>query len=63
MATIVIFNTNNFSITRKSFKTTAQADKYFASRLAKVETICQPTDKAFEYVNEWGNKMHVQKQY
>lgn len=63
MATIVIFNQSNFNTTRKSFKTPAQADNYFATRLAKVTTICEPTAKAFEYVNEWGNTMHVQKMY
>jgi hypothetical protein len=48
---------------RKNFKTKELADAFYEAKREKVTLACEPSDKCFTYVNDWGNKIMVQKMY
>lgn len=63
MVAIAILNTKSLHRERKPFKTKEQADAYFERKKAKVNLACEPSEKTFTYVNDWGTKLVVTKLY
>lgn len=60
--TVQVFNSKSMKMQRKHFQTQQEADKYFNDKLENTQGR-SVNDKAFSYVNEWGNIMAVAKKY
>ena len=63
MVKIVIFNTKSLKRERKSFKSQQEADEWFEEKKSSVNLVCEPREKYFTYVNDWGTRLMVQKMY
>lgn len=61
--TILIFNERTMKRERKNFKTEDEANAYYERKKSRVTLACEPSERVFSYVNEWGNRMLVQKMY
>lgn len=63
MVTIVIFNEKSLRRERKNFSSREKADKWFEDKKSRANLVCEPREKHFTYVNDWGTHLMVQKMY
>lgn len=63
MVHVNIFNQKSLKIERKGFRTIEMANEFYNKRMAKVQLVCEPTERCFSYKNQNGNLIQVQKMY